>query len=333
MRAMVLEHNAPIEQSPLKLTELPEPVPVGKQVRIRVSCCAICRTDLHVIEAELAPHKLPIVPGHQIVGTIDRLGDGARRFKIGQRVGAAWLAHTCGQCRFCRSGQENLCERQRFTGWDIDGGFAEYALADEAFVYPIPDGFDDLHAAPLLCAGIVGYRAYKRSRLPRGGRLAIYGFGSSAHVIIQIALHQGARVMVVSREPRHQDLALRLGAAWAGPDAASMPEPADSAILFAPAGELVPVALEHLDKGGTLSLAGIHMSDIPPLNYQRHLFGERTITSTTANCRTDGQELLEQAAQVPVVAHIVQYRLEWANQALADLKHDKLTGTAVLAVR
>ena len=332
MNAMVLEDIAPIESSPLKLTERPELEPGPGEVRLKVRCCAICRTDLHVIEGELPRRKMPIVPGHQIVGVVDRLGEGCTRLEVGRRVGVAWLRHTCGACRFCVAGRENLCEGQQFTGYHADGGYADCAVAPEAFVYEIPDAFGDVDAAPLLCAGIVGYRSLKRAELPDGGRLAIYGFGSSAHVIAQIALHRGAEVYVVTRGESHRRLAREMGAAWVGEKADDMPVKVDSAIIFAPAGELVPPALEHLEKGGTLSLAGIYMTPIPRMDYERHLFYERDIQSVTANTREDGRELLAVAAEIPIRPHTSTYPLADANRALADLKADRLDGSGVLVM-
>jgi propanol-preferring alcohol dehydrogenase len=332
MKAMVLEQIAPISGSPLKLMEVPDPQPAAREVRIRVRCCATCRTDLHVIEGELPVRKLPLIPGHQIVGVVDAAGEGCRRFRMGQRAGVAWLRKTCGQCAFCRNGRENLCEGQQFTGYHADGGFAEYAVVDEEFAYEIPSQFSDIQAAPLLCAGIVGYRALKRSNLPRGGSLAIYGFGSSAHVVMQIALHRGCRVYVVTRGPEHRDLARRMGAEWTGENAADMPVKTDSAIIFAPSGELVPAALEKLRKGGTLALAGIYMTPIPQMDYQRQVFYERDIRSVTANTRADGEELLAEAAAIPIRPHTVAYPIEEANRALQDLKADRISGTGVMVV-
>ncbi len=329
---MLLHNIAPIETSPLRLEELPDPHPGAGEVRVRVSCCAICRTDLHIIEGDLPRQKLPIIPGHQVVGVVDELGAGCSRLKPGDRVGIAWLRHTCGQCRYCTVGRENLCESQRFTGYHADGGFAQYAVVDENFAYVLPEGFTDVEAAPLLCAGIVGYRALERAHLPPGGSLAIYGFGSSAHVIIQIALARRCEVYVVTRAPAHRQLALKLGAVWAGERASDLPVKVDSAILFAPAGELVPAALEKLQKGGTLSLAGIYMTPVPTLDYQKHLFYERDVHSVTANTRQDGRDLLCCAAEIPIHAHTTPYALADANLALQDLKADRLSGTGVLIV-
>ncbi|HEY3243353.1 MAG TPA: zinc-dependent alcohol dehydrogenase family protein [Phycisphaerae bacterium] len=330
MKAMLLEKSAAIETAPLRLVDVPPPSPADGEVRVRVRCCAICRTDLHVIEAELPPHRMPIIPGHQVVGIVDQLGPGCRRLRIGQRVGIAWLRHTCGVCRFCRSDRENLCESPRFTGYDADGGYAECAVVPEAFAYEIPEVFGDVQAAPLLCAGIIGYRALQRSQVPPGGTLALYGFGSSAHVVLQIAQQRGCRVYVVTRGASHRELARRLGAAWVGATAAELPVKVESAIMFAPAGELVPPALAALDKGGTLALAGIYMSDVPTLNYAQHLFYERNVHSVTANTRRDGRDLLAESAQIPIRPHTTTYPLAEANRALLDLKQDRLQGTGVL---
>lgn len=332
MRAMLVKETAPIGRRPLVLDDLSVPEPAGRQVRLKVRCCAICRTDLHVIEGDLPTRKLPIVPGHQTVGVVDKCGPDCRRLTPGQRVGVAWLRYTCGVCRFCTTARENLCERSRYTGYDADGGYAEYALVDEDFAYSIPDAFDDVHAAPLLCAGIIGYRALQRSQLPSGGRLGIYGFGSSAHVVLQIALHRGCQVYVVTRGQGHRELARRMGAVWVGDSTADMPEKVDSAIIFAPAGELVPPALEALEKGGTLALAGIYMTAVPQLDYQRHLFFERNVHSVTSNTRDDGRQLLAEAAAAGVRPHTTTYRLEQANQALEDLAADRINGTGVLVI-
>jgi propanol-preferring alcohol dehydrogenase len=332
MKAMVLHKNASIHDKPLQLMDLPTPQPGAKQVRLKVHCCAVCRTDLHVIEGDLPVQQLPIVPGHQIVGTVDAHGPGCSRFKLGQRIGVAWLRHTCGQCRFCRAGQENLCESSRYTGYHENGGYAEYAVVHEDFAYAIPDAFDDVSATPLLCAGIIGYRALQRSQLPPGGTLAIYGFGSSAHMILPVALHRGCRVFVVTRSEGHRKLAHEMGAEWVGEDAQKMPEKADSAIIFAPVGDLVPTALQALRKGGTLALAGIYMSPIPEMDYEQNVFYERDIHSVTANTRHDGQNLLKEAAQIPLRPHTTRYPLKQANRALIDLKNDQINGTGVLTL-
>jgi len=333
MHAMVLNEIAPIETEPLQWTERQPPTPGPGEVRLKVHCCAICRTDLHVVEGDLPQHTLPIIPGHQIVGTVDQLGPDCQAVQIGQRVGVAWLRHTCGHCQFCRSGRENLCELARFTGYHEDGGYAEYALVPEDFAYTLPAAFNDTEATPLLCAGIIGYRALKRCNLENGSRLALYGFGSSAHVVLQIALHRGCEVYVVSRTEKHQELARDMGAKWVGGNAAQMPVRAHSAIMFAPAGRLVPVALEQLEKGGTLALAGIYMSAVPSLDYEQHLFYERNIHSVTANTRADARELLAEAAEIPIRPRVTLYDLPDANRALRDLKADRINGTGVLTVR
>jgi propanol-preferring alcohol dehydrogenase len=316
----------------LQSGERAEPHAGPGQLRVRVNVCGVCRTDLHLAEGDLAPKRQDVVPGHEIVGVVDELGEGTSRYDVGQRVGIAWLRLTCGSCRFCTSGRENLCVTPRFTGWDDDGGYAEYAVADARFVYPLPDDIDDEHVAPLLCAGIIGYRALKLANLPTGGRLGIYGFGASAHITAQVALHQGATVHVLTRAKAARHLALDLGAASAGDAYDAPPEPLDSAILFAPVGDLVPVALSALDRGGTLSIAGIHLSDVPPLNYQQHLFQERIVRSVTANTRADGDELLQFAATHPLSISTQPYPFSDADQALCDLAADNVAGAAVLKI-
>lgn len=332
MKAMVLEKVDSIQNSPLRLREVPIPEPPEGHVRIRVRVCAICRTDLHVIEGELSDAKLPVVPGHQVVGVVDALGPNCQRFRPGERVGIAWLRQTCGQCEFCRSGKENLCEAAQFTGYHADGGYAEYALVREDFAYRIPDTFTDQEAAPLLCAGIIGYRAFRRAQVPEGGRLALYGFGSSAHVILQLAQARGCQVFVVSRGQKHRQLAQQMGADWVGESAEQLPCKVHSAIIFAPAGDLVPPALEKLQKGGTLALAGIYMTPIPQMDYQRYLFYERDIHSVTSNTRQDGEELLAEAARIPIRPHTTVYPLADANRALQDLKADQIAGTGLLQI-
>jgi alcohol dehydrogenase, propanol-preferring len=332
MRAWVVEHPGPIDRGPLVPAELPVPKPGPGEVRVRVQVCGVCRTDLHVAEGDLPPHRSPVVPGHEIVGTVDACGPGAARFAPGERIGVPWLRHTCGRCRFCVRGDENLCVAPAFTGWDEDGGYAEAAVIDERYAYRLPDGFDDRHAAPLLCAGIIGYRALRRAALPPGGRLGIYGFGGSAHIAAQVALHEGATVHVLTRGEEARRLALDLGVASAGGPADEPPEPLDAAVLFAPAGDLVPVVLRALDRGGTLAIAGIHLSDIPELDYQQHLFQERQVRSVTANTRRDGLEFLDLAARIPVRVTTAPYALAAADRALADLAHGRVHGAAVLDV-
>jgi propanol-preferring alcohol dehydrogenase len=332
MRAMLLRAQAPIGAAPLEAVEVASPLPVPGEVRVRVRCCATCRTDLHVIEGDLRPRRLPIVPGHQAVGTVEALGPGARRFRLGDRIGVAWLRSTCGACGFCTTGRENLCEASTYTGWTHDGGYARSCCVPEAFAYGIPSVFDDAEAAPLLCAGIIGYRALLRSGVPRGGRLGLYGFGSSAHITLQVARHWGCTVYVSTRDAAHQRLALTLGAAWAGGARDVPPERVDSAIIFAPAGELVPVALRNLEKGGTVALAGIYMTDLPAMAYEPHLFWEKTLQSVTANTRQDGEALLAEAAAIPIRPRVTRYALSDANQALQALASDRVEGTAVLMV-
>jgi propanol-preferring alcohol dehydrogenase len=333
MRAAVLEAIAPIESAPLRIVDRAIPEPGADEVRVRVHCCAVCRTDLHIIEGELPPRTLPIVPGHQIIGTIHAVGSAVTDLAIGERVGIAWLRGTCGTCRPCQVDRENLCENAAFTGYHADGGYADYATVRADFAYPIPAAFADTDAAPLLCAGIIGYRALKRSRIEPGQRLALYGFGSSAHIVMQIALHRGCDVYVVSRTESHHELARRMGARWVGRDASQMPDKADSAIIFAPAGPIVPAALEQLAPGGTLALAGIYMSPVPPLDYERHLFHERDIHSVTANTRADARELLAEAAEIPIRPTVTTYPLADANRALQDLKADRIAGTGVLVIK
>ncbi|MGV3618501.1 MAG: zinc-dependent alcohol dehydrogenase family protein [Fimbriimonas sp.] len=329
---MVLSKQAPMEEGPLELRWVPIPVPAPGQIRVRVLFCAICRTDLHVIEGDLVVPRMPLIPGHQIVGTVDQLGDNCGRFRIGQRVGVAWLRETDGTCHHCLRGRENLCEKSRFTGFHEDGGYAEYTVVREDFAYPLPDAFDDLAASPLLCAGLIGFRALNRTNLPDGGNLLLIGFGSSAHIVIQLATYRGHRVQVVSREERHRDLCIKLGAVWAGAAIEHVTEKVDGAILFAPVGELVPPALRTLDRGGVLSIAGIHLSDIPSLNYQNELFFERELRTVTANTRPDGYALLAEAAQANVRPQLAVYPLQAANAALLDLKQDRIAGTGVLRV-
>ena len=332
MRAWWVEEPGPISGGPLQLGELPDPEPGPGQIRVRVSTCGVCRTDLHLAEGDLAPHRPRTTPGHEIVGRVDRLGAGATRFGPGDRIGIAWLRHTCGTCRFCARGDENLCLEPAFTGWDAPGGFAELAVVDERFAYRIPDQFDDLAAAPLLCAGIIGFRSLRRAALPRGGRLGIYGFGASAHLAAQVALHEGAELYVMTRSADARQLSLELGATWAGDADEPPPVPLDSAILFAPVGDLVPPALRALDRGGTLSIAGIHLSDIPTLHYATELFQERQVRSVTANTRADGEEFLRIAAEIPIRPTITSYGFEQVDRALVDLATDRVDGAAVISM-
>jgi alcohol dehydrogenase, propanol-preferring len=308
------------------------PSPGPDDVLVEVTACGVCRTDLHLADLELEPKAEQRIPGHEVVGRVRERGENVTRFDVGDRVGIAWLRHTCGVCDACRSGRENLCRLAEFTGWDADGGYAELALVPAAFAYALPDAVDDLHAAPLLCSGIIGYRSLRRAAVPPGGRLGIYGFGASAHLTAQLAVAQGVEVHVLTREPGAQRLALELGAASARGAYDAPPVPLDSAILFAPVGDLVPVALAALDQGGTLAVAGIHLSDIPAMDYAGHLFRERTLTSVTANTRADGEEFLSLAARLDVRATVTPYDLGRADEALDDLAAGRLTGAAVLRV-
>jgi propanol-preferring alcohol dehydrogenase len=329
---MVLNRQAPIEQEPLELQDIQDPEPGPGEVRVRVSVCAICRTDLHVVEGDLDSLKLPLVPGHQIVGRIDKLGSECRSMSLGQRVGIAWLRGTDGTCSYCASGRENLCPNAQFTGYTENGGYAEFAVVREDFAYPLPDSYTDEEISPLLCAGLIGYRSYRRASVPENGDLLLVGFGSSAHIVIQIAVYHGHRVFVVSRSRGHRDLCLRLGATLAGATCEELPAKVDSAILFAPVGDLVLPMLASLKPGGVLSIAGIHLSDVPVLNYQRHLFMEREVRSVTANTRQDGRELLAEAEKAGVRPVTTCYDLADANRALIDLKQDRINGTGVLRV-
>lgn len=332
MRAWVVRDPGPIDGGPVVPVERPVPEPGIGEVRVRVRTCGVCRTDLHLAEGDLAPKRGDVVPGHEIVGVVDAVGEGASRFALGERIGVAWLRRTCGTCRFCVRGSENLCLTPRFTGWDDDGGYAEFAVVDERYAYPIPPAFSDEMAAPLLCAGIIGFRALRCAALPSGGRLGIYGFGGSAHLCAQVALADGATVHVMTRSAEARRLALDLGVASVGDTFDAPPEPLDSAILFAPAGEIVPAALSALDRGGTLAVAGIYLSDIPALRYSDHLFQERRITSVTANTRRDGEDFIAVAARIGITVHTVAYPLAHADEALRDLAHDRITGAAVLRV-
>jgi propanol-preferring alcohol dehydrogenase len=326
MIAMVLERQG----APLVRRPLASPTPGPGEVRVRVSACAVCRTDLHVVDGELPPHRLPLVPGHQAVGRVEALGPGCTVLQPGDRVGIAWLRHTCGDCVYCRSARENLCPFSRYTGWDEDGGYAEEAVVPEAYAYALPGDQEDADVAPLLCAGIIGWRALKRTDLPRGGRLGLYGFGSSAHVVLPLARHLGHEVHVVTREAKHRALALRLGAASAADASGRPPMPLDAAIVFAPAGEVVEAALRAVGPGGTVVTAGITMTPLPPLDYEGCLFHERQLRSVEANTREDGRELLAAAAAARLTPEVTRFPLHEANAALRALREDGVAGTAVL---
>ena len=331
MKACVLKQPGPIQTSPLVYSEAPDPKPAGSEVLIRVRACAICRTDLHVVEGELPQRRGYIIPGHQIVGTIEARGESAIRFPVGARVGVPWLHRTCGTCAYCSRGAENLCEKAEFTGYTANGGYAEYVAALEEFLYELPEEVSDVQAAPLLCAGIIGFRSLRLSAVPNGGRLGIYGFGAAGHVTIQIARHWGMSVYVCTRDARHQKLATELGAAWVGSAAEEPPIKLDGSIIFAPVGELVPPALRALDKGSTLVLGGIHISDIPSFPYDL-LYHERIVRSVANNTRQDGQDFLRLAATIPVRTKVEVYPLTDANRALQSLRNDVVRGSAVLTV-
>jgi len=329
MKACLLRATADIRTNPLVYTEVPNPKPGRGEVLVRVKTCGVCRTDLHVIEGELVPRKSPVIPGHQIVGEVETLGEGAKRFRPGTRVGIPWLHQADGTCEYCRAGMENLCDNLSFTGYTVDGGYAEYAVAPEDFVYPIPKGFPDEQAAPLLCAGIIGFRCLRLSGVKKGSRLGFYGFGSAAHVAIQVALHWGVEVYASTRGEKHQQLAKKLGAVWTGDALAVPPVKLDAGIVFAPAGEIVPPALKALKKGGVLVLGGIHMSPIPQFDYDL-LYQERVIRSVANNTRDDGNDFLRVAAEIPIRTQVKAYPLHEANIALNDLKADRINGSAVL---
>jgi propanol-preferring alcohol dehydrogenase len=330
MRAWVVHEPGPMASGPLRMVarEVPEPGP--GELLIRVLACGVCRTDLHLAEGDLPPRAPGITPGHEVVGEVAAVGPGAARFAAGDRVGAAWLAGTDGTCVYCRHGRENLCPASRYTGWDRHGGYAEYLTAADAYVHPLPAGFTDTELAPLLCAGIIGYRALLRAELPPGGTLGIWGFGGSAHLAAQVAIAQGAAVHVFTRAPAARELALSLGAASAQDSFDPAPELLDSAILFAPVGDLVPAALSALGRGGTLAIAGIYLTGIPSLDYQRHLFQERTLRSVTANTRADAADFLTLAQRLHIKVSTTSYPFEQASQALADLAADRVQGAAVL---
>lgn len=336
MKAAVLKKRAPITTYPLEYSDVPAPEPREREILVRVHACGVCRTDLHVIEGELPVLKSPLIPGHQVVGVVEKNGPGSSRFRVGARVGVAWLHSTDGTCEFCRAGQENLCEAAAFTGHTVDGGYAELVTAREDFTYALPEGFRDLHAAPLLCAGIIGFRCLRIAGVERGATsgttLGLYGFGAAAHVAIQVARHWGVKVLAFTRDERHQKLAMQLGAEWAGGGEDVSPEKLNAAIIFAPAGELVPAALRNLKRGGTVVLGGIHMSEIPAMSYDRLLYWERSIRSVANNTRKDGEDFLELAARIPVRTSVQTFPLEQANVALNALKNDAINGAAVLMV-
>jgi alcohol dehydrogenase, propanol-preferring len=332
VRAWVVHKPGPVPSGPLLLTERPVPEPGPGQLLVRVVCCGVCRTDLHLAEGDLPPKAPDTTPGHEVVGEVVATGPGATRFHPGDRVGVAWLATTDGTCQYCRQGKENLCPASTYTGWDVHGGYAEYLTVADAFAHPLPTGFSDAELAPLLCAGIIGYRALRRAEIPPGGTLGIWGFGGSAHLAAQVALAQGAQVHVFTRAEPARELALSLGVASAQDSFDPTPVPLDSAIIFAPVGDLVPVALAALSRGGTVAIAGIYLTGIPPLDYERHLFQERTLRSVTANTRGDAAEFLTLAQRLRIKVTTTPYSFGQADRALADLAADRVNGAAVLSL-
>lgn len=331
MKAMLLKAPAPVNEKSVEPAEVPEPKPGPGEVLLRIGACGVCHTDLHTVEGELSPPKLPVIPGHQVVARVEELGEGVRRFKAGDRVGVAWLNRTCGTCEYCRRDLENLCGSAKFTGYHVDGGYAEYAVVSEDFAYPIPTGFGDAEAAPLLCAGVIGYRALRLSEIASGGRLGLFGFGASAHLAIQIARHWDCEVYVFTRSREHMQLAEKLGAAWTGTSKDVPPKALTNAIIFAPAGEIVHDALKALDKGGTLAINAIYLSPIPELKYEI-IYEERTLRSVTASTRADAEGLLKLAGEIPIKTEIETFPLEDANRALIALKNSEIQGAAVLIV-
>jgi len=336
MTAWILDRPADVTQYPLHLAEVPRLNPAEDELLLRVSVCGVCRTDLHVVEGELPVRRSPLIPGHQIVGRVVALGSNVEDVAIGDRVGVSWLNRTCGACEFCLAGRENLCEQAMFTGWTVDGGYAEFVVAPADFSYRLPDNFDDIQAAPLLCAGIIGYRCLRLTGLGhdewKGARLGLYGFGAAGHVCIQLARARGADVYVCTRDrERHQALARELGAAWVGDAMDEPPVKLDASIIFAPAGELVPVALKAVRKGGTVVLGGIHMSPIPSFDYSL-IYGERVVRSVANNTRADGREFLLEAARIPVQTHTQTFAFDQANEALIALKNDSIRGAGVLVM-
>lgn len=331
MRAMVLEQPRPAEEGPLQARDIAEPTPGPGEIRVRVRVCGVCHTDLHIVQGELPVHKLPVVPGHQVVGVVDALGPGAKGFREGDRAGVIWLHSTDGTCSYCGRGQENLCVDAKFTGYDVDGGYAGAVIVPGDFAYQIPKKFSDENAAPLLCAGVIGYRSLRLSAVSKSDRLGLYGFGASAHIVLQLARHMGCEVYVFTRAAAHRELATKLGAAWVGDAKDRPPHELDAAIVFAPAGPIVLDALRALRKGGTVALAGITMSPIPQMDYAL-LYHERVLRSVANSTRQDARELLELAAEIPVRTEVTLYPLEEANRALADMKHSRIEGAGVLRI-
>jgi len=329
---MILKEPKPAEAEPLHAADLATPVPLAGEIRVRVSVCGVCRTDLHTVEGELTLPRLPLVPGHQIVGVVDAVGDGVRQFQAGDRVGIPWLHWVCGKCFYCKKGEENLCDHARFTGYHVHGGYAEWTVVEEPFAYKLPKVFSDLEAAPLLCAGIIGYRSLKLSGVKPGDRLGLWGFGSSAHIVLQVAKHMGCQVYVFTRAEAHRHLAAKLGANWVGDSHDAPPAPIDGAIIFAPVGALALDALRVMRKGGTVALAGITMSPIPEIDYPHLLYHERVLRSVANNTRQDVREFLQLAAEIPIRTEVRAFSLAEANLALQALKRDEIQGSAAIKI-
>lgn len=332
MKALVLEKQQHLEKHPLKLKDVPAPEPLKDEVRIRINICGACRTDLHIVEGELPAHKMPVIPGHQIVGKIDTIGKNVTTWKVGDRVGVPWLYKTCGTCKYCTAGKENLCENAMFTGYDADGGFAEYMVVHKDFTYRLPDNYADNEVAPLLCSGVIGYQAFQKTGLRKQGKLGLFGFGSSAHIIIQIAVHRGLEVYVVSRTQKELDLAKELGATWVGHIDDDMGTFLDAGIVFAPSGELIVQSLTKLDKGGTIVSAGIYTTPLPGFPYS-YIYPDKCLTSIAHTTRMNVQEFLKIAEEFKIKAHCNEYTLEEANQALLNIKHSRISGSTLLAIQ
>jgi len=331
MKAMVLKKQDRIENSPLRLEELPVPEPDATEIRLKISVCGVCRTDLHIVEGELPAHKMPVVIGHQIVGRVDKVGRNAKKYKLGERLGVPWLFKTCGICKYCKSNRENLCDNPMFTGYDADGGFAEYTIVEEDFAYPLPENYTDREVAPLLCAGVIGYQAFKATGLKNSGKLGLFGFGSSAHILLQVCIHLGIDAYVVSRTEKELQLAKKLGAKWTGKIDDDMGTLLDAVIVFAPSGELLIKALKRIEKGGRVVSAGIYTTPLPGFDYS-YIYPEKTLTSVAHTSRQNVREFLKLAGEFKIKTHINEYRLEEANNALLNIKHSKISGSSILVI-
>ncbi len=331
MKAMVLKKQGRIENSPLKLEELPVPEPEPTEIRLKISVCGVCRTDLHIVEGELPPHKMPVIIGHQIVGRIEKLGRNVKKYKLGERLGVPWLFKTCGICKYCKSNRENLCDNPMFTGYDADGGFAEYTIVEEDFAYPLPENYTDKEVAPLLCAGVIGYQAFKATGLKNSGKLGLFGFGSSAHILLQVCNHLDIETYVVSRTAKELELAKKLGAKWTGNIDDDMGTLLDAVIVFAPSGELLVKALKKIEKGGRVVSAGIYTTPLPGFDYS-YIYPEKTLTSVAHTSRKNVQEFLKLAGEFKIKTQINEYKLEDANNALLNIKHSKISGSSILVI-